>query len=58
MIQIMRGDYFILDTLVVELDGMVYVIASEYEKVFYGELVLFWPTDLKTLLFRGRLGGF
>ena len=44
----MRSNNLILDSLVVHLDRMVRIIATEDKKVLYGELLSLAPSDLET----------
>lgn len=50
MVQVVRGYNFVFDALVVELDGVFRIVASEHEQVLDSELVSFGPANLETLL--------
>ncbi len=41
MVQIMRSDNLVFDSLVVQLNGMLSIVASEDEQVLNSELVRF-----------------
>ena len=49
-VEIVRCDDLILDTLVIHLNRMVRVVATENEKVLYSELFCLTPPNLKTSL--------
>lgn len=50
MVQIMRSDNFVFDSLVVQLNGMLSIVASEDEQVLNSELVRFRPAYFEALL--------
>jgi hypothetical protein len=56
VVEVVGRNYFILDTLVIELDCVLGVVAPEHKEVFNRELVKFRPSDLQALLLGlGRL---
>ncbi len=56
MVEVVGRNYFILDTLVIELDCVLGVVAPEHKEVFNRELVKLRPSDLQALLLGlGRL---
>ena len=55
MIQIVTGDNFVFDALVVHLNCVLRIIAAENKQIFYSKLVIFWPTHFQALIFHARL---
>jgi len=50
VVQVVRGHDLVLDTLVVELDGVFSIVASEHKQVLYSELIVLAPPQTQTLL--------
>ena len=50
MVQVMRRNHFVLDTLVVQFYGMLGVVAAEHEQVLHRELLLLAPPDSQACL--------
>ena len=50
MVQIVRSDYLVLDSLIVHFDCMIGIVAPKNEKILNIMLLGFTPAHLKTCL--------
>ena len=50
MIQIVRGDYLVFDSLIVEGESMLWGVTLEDIEVFHCELLILVPPDPETLI--------
>ena len=48
VVQVVRSNHFVFDSFIVQQNGVLSVVASEYEQVFNGELITLAPANFET----------